>query len=134
MYKRFFENTVNRLYTLQNTENYENSIFLAGPTYRVKDGENLDKRFTKWNWIFGDYCIKDVDLAMGFADLKHEKYMRLPLWITNRDFFEHLIDSYMNIEDITEDEAILKIKKMKKEEPEKYQNEMNEWFDAVHPY
>lgn len=45
-------------------------------------GENLDKRFTKWNWIFGDYCIKDVDLAMGFADLKNEKYMRLPLWIT----------------------------------------------------
>ena len=49
-------------------------------------------------------------------------------------FFEHLIDSYMNIEDITEDEAILKIKKMKKEEPEKYQNKMNEWFDTVHPY
>ena len=39
----------------------------------------------------------------------------------------------MNTEDITEDEAILKIKKMKKEEPAKYQNEMNEWFDAVHP-
>lgn len=31
----------------------------------------------------------------------------------------------MNIEDITEDEAILKIKKMKKEEPGKYQEEMN---------
>ena len=49
-------------------------------------------------------------------------------------FFEQLIDSYMNVEDITEDEAILKIKKMKKEEPEKYQEELNEWFDAVHPY
>ena len=49
-------------------------------------------------------------------------------------FFEHLIDYYMNVEDITEDEAILKIKKMKKEEPEEYQEELNEWFDIVHPY
>lgn len=49
-------------------------------------------------------------------------------------FLEQLIDSFMAAEDITEDEAILKIKKMKKEEPEEYQEELNEWFDTVHPY
>lgn len=49
-------------------------------------------------------------------------------------FFEHLIDSYMAAGDITEDEAILKIEKMKKEDPEEYQEELNEWFDTVHPY
>ena len=49
-------------------------------------------------------------------------------------FFEHLIDSYMAAGDITEDEAIFKIEKMKKEEPEEYQEELNEWFDTVHPY
>lgn len=49
-------------------------------------------------------------------------------------FFEHLIEAYIHVLDITRDEAILKIKKMKEEEPEKYQNEMNEWIDIVHPY
>ena len=49
-------------------------------------------------------------------------------------FLEQLIDSFMVVRDITEDEAILKIEKMKKEEPEKYQEELNEWFDIVHPY
>ena len=49
-------------------------------------------------------------------------------------FFEHLIDSFMAAEDITEDEAILKIEKMKKEEHEEYKEELNKWFDIVHPY
>lgn len=49
-------------------------------------------------------------------------------------FLEQLIDSFMAAGDITEDEAILKIEKMKKEEPEEYQEELNEWFDIVHPY
>lgn len=49
-------------------------------------------------------------------------------------FIEYLIDSFMAAGDITEKEAILKIEKMKKEEPEEYQKELNEWFDIVHPY
>ena len=49
-------------------------------------------------------------------------------------FLEQLIDSFIAAGDITEDEAILKIEKMKKEEPEEYQKELNEWFDIVHPY
>lgn len=49
-------------------------------------------------------------------------------------FLEQLIDSFMAAGDITENEAILKIEKMKKEEPEEYQKELNEWFDIVHPY
>lgn len=44
-------------------------------------GENLDKKFTKWNWNFGDYCLDYVDLAMGFGDIKNDKYLRFPLWI-----------------------------------------------------
>lgn len=43
--------------------------------------ENLDKKFTKWNFVFGDYCLPYVDLAMGFADIPNEKYLRFPLWI-----------------------------------------------------
>ena len=49
-------------------------------------------------------------------------------------FFEHLIETYMHVLNITRDEAILKINRMKEEEPEKYQDTMNEWFDIVHPY
>ena len=51
-------------------------------------------------------------------------------------FLEQLIDLFMVVGDITEDEEslILKIEKMKKEEPEKYQEELDEWFDIVHPY
>lgn len=72
MYKRFFENTVNRLYTLQNTENYENSIFLAGPTYRIKDEENLNKR--SWR--------KDaIDI---FESLNFEGTLIIPEWIDDR--------------------------------------------------
>ena len=43
-------------------------------------------------------------------------------------FFEQLVDSYMAAGDITEDEAIFKIKKMKKEEPEEYQEELTSFI------
>ena len=32
--------------------------------------ENLDKKFMKWNILFGDYCLPYVDLGMGFGDIK----------------------------------------------------------------
>ena len=43
--------------------------------------ENLDKKFMKWNILFGDYCLPYVDLGMGFGDIKKDNYLRFPLWI-----------------------------------------------------
>ena len=43
--------------------------------------ENLDRKFTGWNWKFGDYALPYVDLAMGFGEIDNEKYLRFPLWI-----------------------------------------------------
>lgn len=43
--------------------------------------ENLDKKFMKWNILFGDYCLPYVDLGMGFGEIKKDNYLRFPLWI-----------------------------------------------------
>lgn len=43
--------------------------------------ENIDRKFTGWNWKFGDYALKYVDLAMGFGEIDNKKYLRFPLWI-----------------------------------------------------
>jgi len=43
--------------------------------------ENVDKKYMKWNFLFGDYALPYVDLAMGFADLQNDKYLRFPLWL-----------------------------------------------------
>ena len=43
--------------------------------------ENVDKKFMKWNWLFGDYGLPYVDLAMGFGEISDAKYLRFPLWI-----------------------------------------------------
>lgn len=39
-------------------------------------GENV-RRFHEYR----DHCLPDVDLALGFDYLSHEKYIRLPIWI-----------------------------------------------------
>lgn len=61
-------------------------------------GENVDERiehkncvvgekccshwwFIRRHELFSDYMIDQVDLSMGFKDLQHSKYLRLPLWI-----------------------------------------------------
>lgn len=44
-------------------------------------GENLDRKFTKWNLLFGDYCLPYVDLSMGFGNIENDKYLRFPLWL-----------------------------------------------------
>ena len=43
--------------------------------------ENIDRKFTGWNWKFGDYALPYVDLSMGFGEIDNEKYLRFPLWI-----------------------------------------------------
>lgn len=68
-----------------------NFFSVFGPRYVLKkqkakiniffSGETMS-RFKKYD----DYCLTEVDLALGFDDLQHEKYYRLPLWIL--DFFE----------------------------------------------
>lgn len=31
---------------------------------------------------YGDYMLNDADLSIGFKNMNHQKYLRLPLWIT----------------------------------------------------
>lgn len=37
-----------------------------------------------WPWYDGhqDYCLDSVDLALGYIDINHPKYIRFPFWIT----------------------------------------------------
>ena len=65
--------------------------------------ENLDKKFMKWNILFGDYCLPYVDLGMGFGDIKKHNYLRFPLWIlylfspeANKKDVESTIDKINN--------------------------------------
>ena len=65
--------------------------------------ENLDKKFMKWNILFGDYCLPYVDLGMGFGDIKKDNYLRFPLWIlylfspeANKKDVESTIDKINN--------------------------------------
>lgn len=44
--------------------------------------EDVEHKFTKLNLYFGDYCLKHVDLALGFGVHKEEKYLRFPYWLT----------------------------------------------------
>lgn len=44
--------------------------------------EDVEHRFTKLNLYFGDYCLKHVDLALGFGVHKEDKYLRFPYWLT----------------------------------------------------
>lgn len=45
-------------------------------------GENLDKKGSNTHYKYGDYCLKYVDLALGFNnDIENSKYLRFPLWI-----------------------------------------------------
>ena len=41
-------------------------------------GENLHRFYRE----YGDYCLDEVDLALGFDDLPNPRYLRFPLWIT----------------------------------------------------
>jgi len=72
MYKRIFESTVNRLYTLENLNNYKNSIFLAGPTFRLEDGKAFDKK--SWRKAA-------IDI---FEKLNFEGSIIIPEWIEDR--------------------------------------------------
>jgi hypothetical protein len=40
-------------------------------------GENLQRFYKEYK----DYCLDDVDVALGFDDFVHPKYMRFPLWM-----------------------------------------------------
>lgn len=65
-----------------------NFFSVFGPRVKVKlessdikiffSGENL-VRFKKYK----DYCLNDVDLALGFEEIKNDRYLRFPLWIMN---------------------------------------------------
>lgn len=44
--------------------------------------EDVEHKFTKLNLYFGDYCLKHVDLALGFGVHKEDKYLRFPYWLT----------------------------------------------------
>lgn len=52
---------------------------IAKSKSRVKlfyTGENI-WRFPEYS----DHCLSDVDLALGFDDIHHERYIRFPIWI-----------------------------------------------------
>ncbi|MBQ7630413.1 MAG: DUF1919 domain-containing protein [Selenomonadaceae bacterium] len=53
------------------TCNVENKIFFTG------------EEVFNWTWYEGyeDYCLNDVDLALGFEHFKNENYLRFPLWL-----------------------------------------------------
>lgn len=80
---RFFQN---RLQDVDLSDQRLTIASLFGPRNHIRQspgktkiffsGENLD-RFPKYK----DYCIDEVDLAMGFDYLQHPKYLRLPLWL-----------------------------------------------------
>ena len=72
MYKRIFKSISNKIYSLQDVENYKNSIFLAGPTYRVKDNMHLDRR--SWR--------KDaIDI---FENLNFDGTLIIPEWVEDK--------------------------------------------------
>lgn len=62
-----------------------NNRFIKRNTSGVKifhSGENLDKKGSSTHYKYGDYCLKHVDLALGFNnDIEDSKYLRFPLWI-----------------------------------------------------
>lgn len=44
-------------------------------------GENLNQRFLHVNQEFGRYALDYVDFAMGYDLIKHDRYLRFPLWL-----------------------------------------------------
>ena len=43
--------------------------------------EDVEHPWTRRNILYGDYCLDYVDLAMGFGEVAHAKYLRFPYWI-----------------------------------------------------
>ncbi len=43
--------------------------------------EDVEHPRTRDNLLYGDYCLDYVDLAMGFGEVDHTKYLRFPYWI-----------------------------------------------------
>ena len=62
-----------------------------GPPYFIKKhfagkkvfyaGEDVEHPRTNRNLKYGNYSLKYVDFAMGYGEVEHEKYLRIPLWI-----------------------------------------------------
>ena len=44
-------------------------------------GEDVDHPLTQLHLYYGDYCLDQTDLSMGFGQLKHARYLRFPYWI-----------------------------------------------------
>lgn len=44
-------------------------------------GENLYDSSQIWYGKFDDHLLDNVDLALGFAPIRHKNYLRFPLWI-----------------------------------------------------
>lgn len=73
----------------KNIKKYQNkiNIFFSGENLEyIAKYESLDRR-NSFNKFFcsleqyKDYAISDVDLTLGFGDIKNDKYLRFPLWI-----------------------------------------------------
>lgn len=63
------------------------SIFFSGENLEcIAKYKIVDKDNSYYNFFFSlnkykDYAISDADLALGFSDIKNDKYLRFPLWI-----------------------------------------------------
>lgn len=44
-------------------------------------GEDVDHPLTQLHLYYGDYCLDQTDLSMGFGQLKYARYLRFPYWI-----------------------------------------------------
>ncbi len=44
-------------------------------------GEDVDHPLTQLHLYYGDYCLDQTDLSLGFGQLKHARYLRFPYWI-----------------------------------------------------
>lgn len=63
--------------------------------------EDVEHPWTKLNLYYGDYCMNNVDLALGFGEHDNKKYLRFPYWILTT--FEP---------EYTEDDIIKKIREI----------------------
>lgn len=109
--KKIFKNSTIKFFNFWDIENYEefwlqrfiverglnpnnkriNFFSVFGPRNKLKlekatiniffSGEAMS-RFKKYD----DFCLNEVDLALGFDDINADNYLRFPLWIM--DFFE----------------------------------------------
>lgn len=44
-------------------------------------GEDVEHPRTQLALYYGDYCLDQTDLSMGFGQVKHERYLRFPYWL-----------------------------------------------------